>query len=257
MKSWLFILGMLISFGAGAQIDLEGAAKKKLEQQDFNTTRNNKDRNSINSARKRSKKMSTGSGAPPPPPPAPAPDTLKDLLLQTDAFVAYKMVNSIEDFNLFVGRDFAIIGEPGKSQFTVYDFGRSRMISVDTVTRSYKFTEFEPRILNSNMTSATATGKSKVISGVQAAEYEVKDENETVRYKIWIDASEKLSVYWYDMTMDLIAENQVYEPLFFLNQGNLVLELQAFDQGQPLQSMKSTEMKKQVFTFDLRTFQRL
>lgn len=112
-------------------------------------------------------------------------------------------------------------------------------------------------MITSDLSSLKATGKTKEISGVQAAEYEVKDENNAVRYLIWIDPTEKMPIYWYDMTLELLAENHVFNPIFFLNEGNVVLEFQEFEQGQAMYSMKATEMKKQVFTFDLRTYQRL
>lgn len=146
MRSGVLSLFVLLTFLAGAQVDLEEAAKKKLEQQDFNTTRNNKDRNSINAPRKKAKKMHASESAPPPPPPAaPAPDTLKDLLLQSDAFVAYELfIESTEDVKFFIGRDFAILQSKGSNQFTVYDFGRSRIIVADTVAKPMKSIRLNP-----------------------------------------------------------------------------------------------------------------
>lgn len=256
MKSWLFILGMLISFMSGAQIDLEGAAKKKLEQQDFNTTRNNKDRNSINSTRKKAKKMNAES-APPPPPPAPAPDTLKDLLLKSNASASFKVVGSVKDFTMFVGPDFVIIQIQGENNFTLYDFGRSRSITFDTIRKDYSVASFEPTFIVRDLSGLVSTGKTKLIAGFEAEEYVLKDEKGQDQLRIWADAGEALDVYWYDMTFAMISGEYVMEPIFFLNKGNLVLELQELDMGQPTSSIKATFMKREEFQFDLRTYQRL
>ena len=254
MKSWLFILGMLISFAAGAQIDLEGAAKKKLEQQDFNTTRNNKDRNSINSAHKKVKKMKAESA--PPPPPAPAVDSLKDLNLLTYGSTSYKVIGSVKDFTVFIGVDFALVQTQGEKNFTVYDFGRSRMITFDTIQKNYQIIPFEPK-LNRDLSDLVATGKTKLVAGIDAEEYILKDDNGREEFRIWVDAREKKMVYWYDMTLELFSENEIFSPIFFLNQGNLVLEMQEVDKGKATNTMQATQTNHTPLSFDLRSYQRL
>lgn len=255
MKIGLLLCTMICGFFAGAQIDLKEKAKSKLEQQDFNTTRNNKDRNNLNSGRKKSKKMQSES-APPPPPPAPAPDTLKDLLMSTKASASYKVIGSVKDFTLFIGTDFAIIQTQGEKEFTVYDFGRSRMITFDTIQKKYQILSFEPK-MNRDLSGLKASGKTKLVAGIEAEEYLLKDAKGQDELRIWVDAREKLLVYWYDMTFDLFSENEIFSPIFFLNQGNLVLEMQEIEKGKPANTMQVTKTQGTEIRFDLRTYQRL
>jgi hypothetical protein len=180
-----------------AQINLEEKIKQKIEQQDFNTTRTNKERNNLDNNKKSAKPAS----APTPPASEAAPEEMEmsspNKPAETyvfDDYLAYKIesnkkVDTIRYYfgatavmTMIDGNQTAIMDIPNKLMIMLNDEDMTAMVISTAMMEKYA--------QNANQNAAPSnppvkTGKSKKILGYSCFEYKMENEKKEVQY-FWI-----------------------------------------------------------------------
>jgi len=193
------VVAFTLSAQSGALKTIGNAAKNKVEQQDFNSTRSNKEK--LNEDRRRS---APAPGASAPAPPAdttttPAPDTLAPAIgkeAHSDTYTfGRKLTYQTEQLNnpkvekrsvTYYYGDGAIMTEvPDKQMNVVMDFANESVITLDEKNRnatvmpsrwSEKMMNREPK----EEAKVTKTGNTKQILGYNCEEYLIEGKTKSV-----------------------------------------------------------------------------
>jgi hypothetical protein len=263
MKLALVLFITIFTLPLFAQVDLEEQAKGKLKQQDFNTTRSNKERGGNRNPKKKSRTQTEA--MPPPPPPAPMPNPEEDsnaIHLEWYQFefnqqLDYRLINAAPfprsnlDVKMIYGRTACWVEEKGNSTITIQDFLRSKLFFVDTLAKTVRISSFEA--INSTLETHTfkTTGEKKVIDGVNCLEY--KDQSADVKEQtvIWVAESLALDVI-YQQYRPFIQELGQFH--IFVNGKMPVLEQINHSVGQPLNAMKVMNIEEKSILLDLTNY---
>lgn len=265
MKSFLVLIASFIvanfSFAQEKLLnDLKGKAKNKVEAQDFNTTRNNREnlQNDKKSSSKSSESMPAGS----PPPPAPAPtsnDTVASSLAYENKYdfnanITYqieagknKNVNTVtyfigeSCFKAAMAKDMAMIFDTkNKVVITLIEASKTAMVmSSDKINAYAQHQNTDSEHKNYKI---TRTGNTKVILGYTCEE--VIAESDDSKSVIWIaketgiNISEAFANYF--STNMKGASNEAY-------QGGLMMEMTSYDKKGEIQAhMLITSISKEL-----------
>lgn len=262
MKLVLVLIITIFTLPLFAQVDLEEQAKGKLEQQDFNTTRSNKERGGNRNPKKKSRSQTE---AMPPPPPAPMPNPEEDsnaIHLEWYQFefnqqLDYHLINVAPsprdkiELKMIYGRSACWIEENGNSTITIQDFMRNKLFFVDTLAKTVRISSFEA--INSTLETHTfkTTGEKKTIDGIVCLEYNDQSVEKTEQTVIWVAESMSLDVI-YQQYRPLLNELSTFH--IFVNGKTPVLEQIYHSVGHPLKAMKVTNVEEKLIQLDLTNY---
>jgi hypothetical protein len=259
MKAALVLLIIFISSSLFAQVDLEEQAKGKLEQQDFNTTRSNKERGGNRNPKKKAKSQAE---AMPPPPPAPMPEPTKDsndvhldwYQFEFHHAFEYHLINTAPsprdkiELKMIYGKSACWVEEKGNSIIIIQDFLKGKLFLVDTSAKTVKVEPLE----SSNSTLEThifeTTNEKKQIDAITCLEYTDKSINKNDHTVIWVADTLELDVI-YQQYKPHIKELQGYH--LFVNGKKPVLEQINHSVGKPLNAMKVINVDEITLLLDL------
>jgi hypothetical protein len=261
-----------VSAQSGVLKTIGGAAKTKAEQQDFNTTRSNKDR--LNEDRKKS--------SPAPAAPAPAAEATPDstaaatpatpvtpsVFGQTNYSNSYtfgqKLVYETEDLNdskdtkasvTYFYSDGAIMSVASDNEMTVImDFQNESMITFDekNKTAMAMSTRWASKMAakqvekHSGETTVTKTGQTKEILGYQCEEYIIQGKTKSV---CWITSAIKLD---YAKTMAAISKGNPDSKADAFSAQGLMVEVTSYNKkGEAETHMILTEFKEETTVKEL------
>jgi hypothetical protein len=273
----LFILSLvsfaISSFGFAQSTLLKGvedAAKKKVEAQDFNTTRSNRERNHYSG--KESQQAEPPVAAPPASESAPTPvetpsesaEPLSSSSYQAtynfDALLTYSMESykgdnvSKESITYLFGDQTAAFRIADKKMFMIYDPKNNSMVMIDEDKKTatvMPLSMFEQVMngaaatKNTNESTITKTGNTKVILGYTCDEYTVVGETK--------------STIWITQTATGIVSTKNFADLFkninphsgsdkFNNEGLMLESITTDKDGKKQVHITATELKKTVET---------
>lgn len=201
MRNLLLLFSALIAFGASAQIEqtLKNAAKTKVESQDFNSQRSNKERNMMDNSKKRSAPAQSH----PAPPPGSAVPEPADSSARTEEPAATEtpVSGAAYTFGQRITYEMDDPSKPEKEKTTMtFYYGENAMMSVvadQDLSMIYNFrsetmttvdekaktaTTMSARWLNREVEKAAATdvtitktGQTKTILGYTCEEYIIQD----------------------------------------------------------------------------------
>jgi hypothetical protein len=264
-----FIL-FTLSAQNGVLKTIGGAAKNKVEQQDFNSTRSNKER--LNGDRKRSSAApAPGSAAPsesaaPDSTAAPAPETppvtpsVFGTTKYNDSYTfEQQLTYETEDLGdskdnketiTYFYSDGAIMSKVGDQQTTILmDFGNESMISFDeeNKTATAMSTRWASKMAakqvekQSDGTTVTKTGNTKQILGYNCEEYIIEGKTKSV---CWITSEIHLD---YARTMAAISKGNPDTKADEFSAQGLMMEVTTYDKkGNPDTHMILTEFKEET-----------
>jgi len=256
MKSLFSSLVVLVSFISNAQTDLEEAGKKKAQQQDFNTTQINKERNSLKSAAH--EVMSPAAPASSSPIPGARPDSTAVHLdwyqFEFNQVIDYRLINTAPaprndlHVKIIYGRSACWIEEPGTTTFTIQDFLRGKLFCVDTSAKTVKVALLGSVNSTLNTASFTTNGDTKTIQGVLCKQYSNQASNKNTYATFWLADELELDVI-YQQYRPYVLEMQIFH--LFVNGKKPVLEQVNYSLGQPTSSMTVIQMEKISLKLDL------
>lgn len=263
MKTLLVLFFSNVVFLLSAQVDLEEQAKGKLEQQDFNTTRSNKERGASRNPKKKSK-VHSESMPPPPPPPAVPPPPVDSSAMQLEWYefefnhqLDYQLIHTAPaprdfiDLKIIYGRTACWVEEKGKSTFTIQDFLRNKLFLVDTLAKTVKISPLNP--INSTLETHTfkTTGEKKSIDGIVCQEYNDQLVEKSEHTVIWVAESLALDVIYQQYRPFLLELEQFH---LFIKGKMPVLEQINYSNGQPLNAMKVLQVEEKKLLFNLTNY---
>lgn len=263
MKLVLVLFITIFSLPLLAQVDLEEQAKGKLEQQDFNTTRSNKERGGNRNPKKKSKSQTEA--MPPPPPPAPMPNPTEDtnaIHLEWYQFefnhqLDYQLMNVAPsprdkiELKMIYGRTACWVEEKGNTTIVIQDFLRGKLIFVDTLAKTVKISPLDATNSTLETHSFQKTGGNKVIDGVNCLEYKDLTADVKEQTVIWVAESLTLDVI-YQQYRPFVIELGMFH--LFVNGKMPVLEQINHSVGQPLNAMKVMNIEEKSVILDLTNY---
>lgn len=204
MKKLLLVCFVLFAFAAVAQVEetLKNAARNKLESQDFNSQRSNKERNMMDNDKKKRSAPSQSHPAPPPAPGSAAPEPADSTATEIPADAApagsegaytfgQKITYEMDDpskpdeekteMTYYYGDNALMSFLTAQKMAMIYDFGAGTVTTIDETDKTA--TILSARWLNKEMEKAAAadditvtkTGQTKTILGYTCEEYIIED----------------------------------------------------------------------------------
>lgn len=263
MKTLLVLFFSNVVFLLSAQVDLEEQAKGKLEQQDFNTTRSNKERGASRNPKKKSKVHSESMPPPPPPPAVPSPPADSNAMqlewyeFEFNHQLDYQLIHAAAsprdkiELKIIYGRTACWVEEKGKSTITIQDFLRNKLFLVDTLAKTVKISPLNAANSTLETHSFQKTGGNKVIDGVNCLEYKNLTTDVKEHPVIWGAESLTLDVI-YQQYRPFVIELGIFH--LFINGKMPVLEQINYSNGKPLNAMKVIQVEEKKLLFNLTNY---
>lgn len=279
MMKTFFILSFISAFccvnlyGQSTLIKgVEETAKKKVEAQDFNTTRSNRQNSNYDAKSKAKEAPAPVSPAPAPKASeqevSPTPDPANSEQLSTatyqaaytfDAMLTYKMESykgeksETETITYWFGDKQAAFKVSNKSMYIIYDPKNNSSIMIDdekktaTVMSMSMFQSVMNKTVSNTSTEAkiTKTGNTKTILGYVCDEYLIESDHKSIA---WITQTATNIVSTKDFS-DLFMKTNPYMKNENFNATGTMLESTSYDKDGKIQvHLTATEMKKESIT---------
>jgi hypothetical protein len=259
MNRVILCLFVLVSFTAMAQPDLAEAGKKKAQQQDFNTTRNNKDRNSLKSSAPEA--MPPAAPAPSAPMPGAKPDSAAVHLdwyqFEFHHVFDYRLINAAPaprndvEVRMIYGRTACWVEEFGKSTITIQDFLRNKIFYVDTTAKTVKIAPLNPVNSTQYTASFSTNNATKLIQEIPCKQYSNQASNND-EYATFLLAEDLELDVIYQQYRPYVLEMDLFN--LFVNGKKPVLEQINYSMGQPTNAMSVFNVEKKKVKLDLTNY---